>query len=278
MLFIATALYCEAKPFINKFKLKKDLDITKFQVFKNESIILIITQTGIINSAIALTYLFTKFEPDNYDILINVGVCGTFEKSIPIGSIFISNKIIDNTSNRTYYPDLLFKNNFLEMTVITKNNITDKISNDSLFLIDMEAAGIYQSCKFFLQPHQMFYFKIVSDYDEFNNIDAEFISSLINIYIDDIINFSSKVINYLDTVRPILLDDDEIESIKMISEKMKLSVSMYNILKKSAFYYKLKNGDLSSEFNDFFYIIKSIDFNDKKERKKYFEKLINRFT
>ena len=47
MLYIVTALYIEAKPLISLFNLKKDNTFTKFQVFSNENIKLIISGTGL---------------------------------------------------------------------------------------------------------------------------------------------------------------------------------------------------------------------------------------
>lgn len=44
MVFIVTALYCETKPFIDGFALKKYNLINKFQVFKNEEIVLVVTK------------------------------------------------------------------------------------------------------------------------------------------------------------------------------------------------------------------------------------------
>ena len=66
MLYIVTALYIEAKPLISLFNLKKDNIYTKFQVFSNKNIKLIISGTGKIKSATALTYLISNKDIKEY--------------------------------------------------------------------------------------------------------------------------------------------------------------------------------------------------------------------
>ena len=48
MIILAMAIYCEAKPLIEKYRLKKDESYMPFTVFANEEkeILLIITGTG----------------------------------------------------------------------------------------------------------------------------------------------------------------------------------------------------------------------------------------
>lgn len=46
MIYIITTLFIEAKPIIEKYKLKKDKTSQKFQIFSNEKIKLIISGVG----------------------------------------------------------------------------------------------------------------------------------------------------------------------------------------------------------------------------------------
>lgn len=55
MLYMTTALYCEAKPFIQHFQLKKTDQFHKFQVFLGEEITLIITGVGEIAASVAIS-------------------------------------------------------------------------------------------------------------------------------------------------------------------------------------------------------------------------------
>ena len=60
MIYIACAIYKEAKPLIEKYNLKR-IDDGKFQIFRNDTVTLIITGSGQTNAAIALTYLLYAF-------------------------------------------------------------------------------------------------------------------------------------------------------------------------------------------------------------------------
>jgi spore photoproduct lyase len=72
MIYIVTALAGEAIPLINAFKLKKDLSFTKFDLFKNDEIRLIVSGIGKIRSSIATTYLLVKNSPSSDDRILNV--------------------------------------------------------------------------------------------------------------------------------------------------------------------------------------------------------------
>ena len=74
MLYIVTALYIEAKPLISLFNLKKDNSYTKFQVFSNENVKLIISGTGKVKSATALTYLISKEDIKKNDYIVNIWI------------------------------------------------------------------------------------------------------------------------------------------------------------------------------------------------------------
>ena len=73
MIYVVTALYCEAKPWIHTFSLKKNIASSRFQIFQNDNICLVITQQGKLNAAIAVTDMFHLNPPKNTDLLLNVG-------------------------------------------------------------------------------------------------------------------------------------------------------------------------------------------------------------
>ena len=60
VIYSNSIIILKPKPLISLFNLKKDNTYTKFQVFSNENIKLIISGTGKIKSAIALTYLISN--------------------------------------------------------------------------------------------------------------------------------------------------------------------------------------------------------------------------
>ena len=76
MIYIVTAMYAEAHPFITRFQLKKDLSHTHFQVFLNgeRSLCLIISGTGSLPAAAAVSSICTEYKAgssESADFLLN---------------------------------------------------------------------------------------------------------------------------------------------------------------------------------------------------------------
>lgn len=170
MLYIATALYLEASPFIKEFDLKKNLTHTKFEVFESKEITLIITGVSELQAAIALTYLFALRNPTPSDLLLNFGFCGSLTKEYALSELILCNKLISQGNTRTCYPDLPPIHPFKEASILSSKTVLTRDDSESLTLlpqselVDMEAYGIYQSAIHFLSQHQMLFIKMISDY------------------------------------------------------------------------------------------------------------------
>ena len=162
MLYIVTALYIEAKPLISLFNLKKDNIYTKFQVFSNENIKLIISGTGKIKSAAALTYLISNKDIRDNDYIINIGFIASSNNNSQLGDIVYISKIQNAYSDTTFYPEMIYKHNFLEGSLTTFDKIIEnKIEN--VEYIDMEAYGFFQTASIFFKRDKIILLKIVSD-------------------------------------------------------------------------------------------------------------------
>lgn len=273
MVFICTALYMEAEPFIEKLKLKKDTKITKFQVFKNSSTTLLITGKGKLKASIALTYLFSRYNCNAGDLIVNIGLCGTNNKNHKIGQVFLCNKIIDNDSQKTYFTDILYQHNFLESSLETFSYEVDSNTSIKGDLIDMEATGIYESTLTFYQPHQLFFIKILSDYLNTNNLNSNFLKSILE-------KSSTEIISWLNKLQISVTNDNnslspkEIQLIDEISNNLKLSSTMKNEFRQVVKYNDLLHGDFSKELENML----SIKCSSKKEGKIYLEKFKEKFV
>jgi nucleoside phosphorylase len=129
MLTIVTALYCEAEPMIKFYHLKRNNNINKFQVFDNEELRLLITNSGSITAAAGVTYISTLYPPESSDFLINIGVCAASDQSIPRGSIFLCNQITEESTGRSFYPDVIYRHPFSESSIVTCCKIRDNGEN-----------------------------------------------------------------------------------------------------------------------------------------------------
>ena len=270
MLYIVTALYIEAKPLISLFNLKKDNTYTKFQVFSNENIKLIISGTGKIKSATALTYLISHKDIKENDYIINIGFIASSNNNSQLGDIVYISKIQNAYSDTTFYPEMIYKHNFLEGSLTTFDKIIEnKIEN--IEYIDMEAYGFFQTASIFFKKDKIFLLKIVSDILKEKLEDRILIDFKDNNLFDEsykkIYDFLLKFIN-ISTDNKNNFDNNEQDLIKKVLENLKLSDTMtyefFNILK----YLKIKYGNI-----DILKKYENIEVNSKFQGKKIFEEI-----
>ena len=270
MLYIVTALYIEAKPLISLFNLKKDNTYTKFQVFSNENIKLIISGTGKIKSATALTYLISNKDIKENEYIINIGFIASLNNNSQLGDIVYISKIQNAYSDTTFYPEIIYKHNFLEGSLTTFDKIIDnKIEN--IEYIDMEAYGFFQTASIFFKKDKIIILKIVSDILKENVEDRILIDfkdeKLFNESYKKIYDFLLKYIN-ISTDNKNNFDNNEQDLIKKVLENLKLSDTMtyefFNILK----YLKIKYGNI-----DILKKYENIEINSKVQGKKIFEEI-----
>lgn len=195
MVFVFMALYPEAKPVIKRLGLRKRTDRTRFQEFVSEDseIVLAITGVGPVAAAAAVAAVLTEYDAGQGDQLLSVGtaaalrgehgsvetmesLCGEKSSSIILTEsghdfgIFLLNKLLDQNSDRTFYPDMLIKSDLMEASCITGSTVLSQraaafmaVAAEGYDLYDMESAAVYQAGNLFLGPHQMSFIRVVSD-------------------------------------------------------------------------------------------------------------------
>lgn len=196
MIYLFTALYCEAHIFIKQFHLKKNPENTHFQEFYNETFGIRLTVTGVgeIAAAVAVGSVCTSYRPGQGDLLLNIGTCANRTGS---GGIFLCNKIIEQTTGKTFYPDILYRHDFCEEGIMTgmlpwngeNDNAGMPMAISGVNLYDMEAAAIYQAGSYFFGPHQMIFLKIVSDGGAAKGVSEKQVGHLMEEYQDLIFNY-----------------------------------------------------------------------------------------
>ena len=269
MLYIVTALYIEAKPLISLFNLKKDNSYTKFQVFSNEDIKLIISGTGKIKSATALTYLISKEDIKKNDYIVNIGFVAS-NKNSQLGDIVYVSKIQNAYSDFDFYPEMIYKHNFLEGSLSTFDSIVEKKIENTEY-IDMEAYGFFQTASIFFKKDKIMVLKIVSDIlkdKAEDRILVDFKDE--NLFAESYNNIYKFLVNF----RTINDDSDftitEQELIKKVLENLRLSDTMtyelFNILR----YLKIKYGNI-----DILKKYENIEVTSKIQAKKLFEEIKN---
>ena len=139
MIYIFSAFYAEAKNIIDHYGLKKEKspEMVRFDVFANESIRLVITGVGEINAAAAVSNIGGAYGISPDDEILNVGCGAGFSSDICLGSIFLGNKLTEQMTGRTFYPDMLMKANFRECEIVTVARVLNEGWDSVVY--DMEA-------------------------------------------------------------------------------------------------------------------------------------------
>ena len=262
VIFITCALFCEAKPIIDFFGLKLDTSFNKFNIYKNEDIVLTVSGTGMLKASIATACMLVKYQCSSKDASFNIGICGSVNTDIPNGTPILCNKIINHDTGRAFYPDILIKHSFLEGTLETfsfpvkhvpieqvpvRQKSSVNCSAGNIYdlgaigpFIDMEAAGFAESASVFCSINNIFIIKVVSDYLEGNNIEKDFVYKTICENIPGINEMFNKYRALSDYYQDMLSNYDLL-LLDKISNSLKLTETMKHQLKNYARGFKLKN-------------------------------------
>lgn len=165
MIHIFCALPCEAQPIIHFFKLKelKQFDLFRLYQSNDKTMSLTITGVGKINMAAAVAYQHACLETEVSDIWLNVGIAGHI--NIDIGEARLVNKITDEDSKLTYYPQIVFKPPCQGIDLITLAAPSNEYQST---LFDMEASAFYQMAIRLGTAELIHCLKFVSDNEDQN--------------------------------------------------------------------------------------------------------------
>lgn len=202
MIYIFSAFYAEAKNIIDHYGLKKEKspETVRFDVFANDSIRLVITGVGEINAAAAVSNIGGAYGISPDDEILNVGCGAGFGNETCLGSIFLGNKLTEQMTGRTFYPDMLMKTNLMECEIVTVTRVLNEGRESVVY--DMEAAAVYQAAAFFVGPHRMHFIKLVSDAGE--RIDQSKITELFALQ-------EEKICGYIDILLSVCADKASID-------------------------------------------------------------------
>lgn len=197
MVYIFCAFYGECSGLIKHYNLKKRQTdkYYRFDVFENENqpVRIILTGQGSVMAAAAVSGAASFFEIKAEDVIIDVGTCaGDYEP----GQVFICNKITEEATGRTFYPDMILRSSLPERELVTapvviRKSIHEYANKDShnMVLYDMEAAAIYQAANLYVGPHRMGFIKVVSDNGDIEGLTPDFIKGLMAEAVDEIASY-----------------------------------------------------------------------------------------
>lgn len=299
MIYIITAIYAEAQAIIQHFQLKKDSAHTHFQLFENNvenkktKICLIVTGTGSVPAAAALSSICTEYKAGQGDFLLNVGICAGIQgKNTNIaglhyqaGDIFLCSKIKEQCTGKTFYPDILYRHGFQEAQIITgarpyytmPDTFWEEAKSREFTLYDMEAAAIYQAGLYFFGVHQISFLKVISDFGEGQNVTSDEVKQLIGRNME-------RIAEYITRLQFIAQDEQQAEifseskmqkKLNQLCEDMHCSTVMASLVRQYLCYCILAGVDFAS-VTDAMYQEGKLPCKDKKEGKLRFEELKKR--
>ena len=207
MINIVVALDCEAKPLIERFKLKRQQDHA-YPIYSAENIQLIVSGVGKLNSATATGYLAGLTKESS--AWLNIGIAG--HKTHEMGALYLAHKITDRHSEQSWYPAFTFKTGIETESLAT----FDAPVNDyhDALLHDMETAGFYHAASRFNSAEFVHCLKIISDNAEnaTHKINKQMVADLVTGQIEPIAEFvtalNEQLVNWNDiTATPAVYDD-----------------------------------------------------------------------
>lgn len=157
MIYLFTAQYAAAKPWIEYFHLKKDCAQTRFQVFfdRASEFCLTVTGNGACASAAAVASVCTAYGVGKEDCLIHIGFCEHAEDA----DVFVCHQITEDATGRVFYPDMLYRHHIREAKLVTVPVSKDVLQGgQSGVFYETEAAAVYQAGNYFFGAHQMIFF------------------------------------------------------------------------------------------------------------------------
>ena len=246
MLYVFCALYGEAKPFIEKYELERDMSFSHYQVFGNADMILTITGVGVLPAAMAVTEVCTRIPPVSCDYLLNAGICGSIDSDVTAGDVFLVNKISDDVTKKEYYPDIIYKTGILEKALCTVT-VPGYVEGA---LTDMESSGVYAAGERFFSADRMVFLKAVSDMGDTENAPRELkercadtLLEKAEVFINEALEQSRRGIK--DSLEQGKRGEDDLaEKIEKLAEDLRLSATMNAGLKQLLRYMSIEGGDV----------------------------------
>lgn len=284
MVYIFTALYCEAQIFIRQFNLAKNPENTWFQEFNNAAsgIRLTVTGVGELAAASAVSSICSVYRPTDADLLLNIGICAHTDKK---DGIFLCNKLIELATGKTFYPDMLYRHDFREGAIVTgmlpwnaeENSASFLADTPDGILYDMEAAAVYQAGIHFFSPHQMMFLKIVSDNGRPTAFSKEQAALLMQQYQDCITDYIMRTaaITQEHSYRKNELYQGEQQLFETFCADLHCSKAMRDSMRQYIRYLALSDVNYIGMIRDM-YEKKLLPCKDKKEGKRRFEEFKKR--
>ncbi|MCW7494305.1 phosphorylase [Leptospira sp. 2 VSF19] len=247
------AVLSEAKPWLELLQAKPLSPSGKFRIFQNESHYIIISGTGKLSMALAVSefaHTLSKVERNQMKIW-NLGIAGANQIAFSLGDHFWIHKVTDAATGKDFYPDRIINSQFKNETnlktfdrPITKEKKIDRFFTltehelDGVNLVDMEGSGFFAAASLYFPLENIAIAKVVSDH-----LEGKFCQS------NDVEMMMAKIAKplYEEWISPLPwnlgdnIESDDWPKVENFIKDIRLTETMKHDLKKSIRFFRLRN-------------------------------------
>jgi len=162
-------LFCahrrEAEPFLQLLNLDRVIEDQVLMGYTDQhgECALFLTGQGPLRAAAAVASVLALYPSDQTRVIGNFGTAGAFPDGPPVGQAVLINRVQDQASGSSYYPDRLLLSPWPETTCLTLHRAGHQPESMEA-VVDMELAGIASAATLFVSSSQLVFGKLVSDH------------------------------------------------------------------------------------------------------------------
>jgi spore photoproduct lyase len=179
-LLIHVALLHEAKPLIARLGLKQ-YETKPFKIFRSDSIVLIISGTGISNTQTALRWIL---QSESFNYALNFGTAACSDLSVKTGTVLWVSGIKNQTDISVSFSKKNFGLKLPDMQLTTESEPVTSFNTGTPVLADMEASSFFRQVMSKLPESNSGSVKVVSDHGSDKILSKQTVQSLVNISLD----------------------------------------------------------------------------------------------
>lgn len=239
MLLLVCALECEAAPFKQRLRLKKDPEGRAFPVFSCERAALVVSGVGKLRAAAATAHLLTRYP--RAQLAVNLGLCGSLDPELAVGSAAVALAVEDAATRRRYHPDMLVRHELCEVLVRTSDHPVGLCPPEPLTVVDMEASGFAEAAWRFLSTGRIGCLKVVSDHLEPGAFNPATGTRLVEQAADRFSGYLEAHLAILDAHPPPFTSAEE-EALRGVGEALRLTFTQKGQLREKALIFKVSRG------------------------------------
>lgn len=185
MYLIITALYAEARVFIERLHMKRTSVFSHFQVFEGElegeQLRLMVAGVGKLKACAAVTEYLSRCSKEEllqlYAVNFGTAALSGNHRHETMGTVCMAVSVQDAGSGRSFYPDL-YRHPFAELPLVTVDTVASENTGGQACMVDMEASGICEAVSHFLTWDRVIFVKCLSDTAEGEKPDQAGVTAL----------------------------------------------------------------------------------------------------